>query len=128
MGRSPRPYNQTLSERNSKASTKLNAQTFDSVCKFLSKTYDRPGRLEAALLGYLTLSQGKGSVRDLITTRTNKIGILNRLGATPLNEDLDRALVLRALSAPLSEYIASRHHHLKYSVNEIFRIAVSVSL
>jgi len=96
---------------------------FDSVCKFLSKTYDRPGRLEAALLDYLTLSQGKGSVRDLITTRTNKIGILNRLGATPLNEDLDRALVLRALSAPLSEYIASRPHHLKYSVNEIFRIA-----
>ena len=31
--------------------------------------------------------------------------------------------MLRALSAPLSEYIASRPHHLKYSVNEIFRIA-----
>jgi hypothetical protein len=96
---------------------------FDSICRFLKKTYDRPGRKEAALLDYLTLYQGKGSVRDLITLRTNKLSILTRLGAKPLNEDLDRALVLRALSAPLSEYITSRPHHLSYSVDEIFRIA-----
>ena len=96
---------------------------FDSICKFLKKTYDRPGRKEAALLDYLTLHQGKGSVRDLITTRTNKLSILTRLGAKPLNSDLDRALVLRALSAPLSEFITSRPHHLSYSVDEIFRIA-----
>ena len=95
---------------------------FDEICRFLKKTYDRPGRLEHALLDYLTLSQGKGTVRDLITTRTNKLGILSRLGAEPLPEDLDRALILRALSAPLSEYIASRHNHLKYSVDEILRI------
>jgi hypothetical protein len=72
---------------------------------------------------YLTLYQGKGSVKDLITTRTNKLSILTRLEAKPLNSDLDRALVLRALSAPLSEYITSRPHHLSYSVDEIFRIA-----
>jgi len=96
---------------------------FDSVCRFLKRTYDRPGRKEAALLDYLTLFQGKGSVRDLITTRTNKLSILTRLGAKPLNDDLDRALVLRALSAPLSEFITSRPHHLTYSVDEIFRIA-----
>ena len=96
---------------------------FESICKFLKKTYDRPGRKEAALLDYLTLYQGKGSVRDLITTRTNKLSILTRLGAKPLNSDLDRALVLRALSAPLSEFITSRPHHLSYSVDEIFRIA-----
>jgi len=96
---------------------------FDSICRFLKKTYDRPGRKEAALLDYLTLYQGKGSVRDLITTRTNKLSILTRLGAKPLNSDLDRALVLRALSAPLSEFITSRPHHLSYSVDEIFRIA-----
>jgi hypothetical protein len=95
---------------------------FEDICKFLKKTYDRPGRLEHALLDYLTLSQGKGTVRDLITTRTNKLGILSRLGAEALPEDLDRALILRALSAPLSEYIASRHNHLKYSVDEILRI------
>ena len=95
---------------------------FEDICTFLKKTYDRPGRLEHALLDYLTLSQGKGTVRDLITTRTNKLGILSRLGAEALPEDLDRALILRALSAPLSEYIASRHNHLKYSVDEILRI------
>jgi hypothetical protein len=95
---------------------------FEDICIFLKKTYDRPGRLEHALLDYLTLSQGKGTVRDLITTRTNKLGILSRLGAEALPEDLDRALILRALSAPLSEYIASRHNHLKYSVDEILRI------
>jgi hypothetical protein len=89
---------------------KQNAQiiTFDSICRFLKRTYDRPGRKEAALLDYLTLYQGKGSVRDLITLRTNKLSILTRLGAKPLNDDLDRALVPRALSAPLSEYITSR--------------------
>jgi hypothetical protein len=73
---------------------------FEDICIFLKKTYDRPGRLEHALLDYLTLSQGKGTVRDLITTRTNKLGILSRLGAEALPEDLDRALILRALSAP----------------------------
>lgn len=72
---------------------------FEDICIFLKKTYDRPGRLEHALLDYLTLSQGKGTVRDLITTRTNKLGILSRLGAEALPEDLDRALILRALSA-----------------------------
>ena len=75
----------------------------EDICIFLKKTYDRPGRLEHALLEYLTLSQGKGTVRE----------------AEALPEDLDRALILRALSAPLSEYIASRHNHLKYSVDEI---------
>ena len=95
---------------------------FDSICRFLKRTYDRPGRKEAALLDYLTLKQ-QGSVRDLITLRTNKLSTLTRLGAKTLNEDLDRALVLRALSAPLSEYITSRPHHLSYSVDEIFRIA-----
>ena len=78
---------------------------------------------KAALLDYLTIYQGTGSVRDLITTRTNELSILTRLGVKPLNDDLDRALVLRALSAPLSEYITSRPHHLTYSVDEIFRIA-----
>jgi hypothetical protein len=33
---------------------------FDSICRFLKRTYDRPGRKEAALLDYLTLYQGKG--------------------------------------------------------------------
>ena len=61
---------------------------FEDICTFLKKTYDRPGRLEHALLDYLTLSQGKGTVRDLITTRTNKLGILSRLGAEALPEDL----------------------------------------
>ena len=78
---------------------------------------------KAALLDYLTIYQGTGSVRDLITTMTNELSILTRLGVKPLNDDLDRALVLRALSAPLSEYITSRPHHLTYSVDEIFRIA-----
>jgi hypothetical protein len=71
---------------------------FEDICIFLKKTYDRPGRLVHALLEYLTL--GKGIVRDLITTRTNKLGILSRLGAKALPKDRDRALILRALSAP----------------------------
>ena len=98
---------------------------FDSICKFLKKTYDRPGRKEAALLDYLTLHQGKGSVRDLITTRTNKLSILTRLGAKPLNSDLDRALVLRALSAPLSEFITSRPHHLSINTKNVCRKQLS---
>ena len=79
---------------------KQNDQTipFEDICIFLKKTYDRPGRLEHALLDYLTL--GKGIVRDLITTWTNKLGILSRLGAEALPKDRDRALILRALSAP----------------------------
>jgi hypothetical protein len=103
---------------------KQNAQTipFEDICIFLKKTYDRPGRLEHALLDYITLSQGEGTVRDLTTTRTNKLGILSRLGAEALPEYLDRALILRALSAPLSKYTASRHNHLKYSADEILRI------
>ena len=75
---------------------------FDSVCTFLKRTYARQGRKETTLLDNITLYEGKGSVRDLITTRTNKLSILTRLGAKPLNSDLKRALVLRALSAPLS--------------------------
>ena len=76
-------------EKNSRVNTKQNAQIipFDSICRFLKRTCDRPGRKEAALLDYLTLYQGKGSVRDLITLRTNKLSILTRLGAKPLNEN-----------------------------------------
>ena len=75
---------------------------FDSVCTFLKRTYARQGRKETTLLDNIIIYEGKGSVRDLITTRTNKLSILTRLGAKPLNSDLKRALVLRALSAPLS--------------------------
>jgi hypothetical protein len=41
-------------------------------------------------------------VRDWITTRTNELSILTRLGAKPLNYDLDRALVLGGASIQMS--------------------------
>jgi hypothetical protein len=67
-----------------KAAGKLNQAFFRQIRESTFLKLRRPWRLEHALLDYLTLSQGEGTIRDLITTRTKTLGIVSRLGAKAL--------------------------------------------